>query len=164
MKTGMWWTIIVILLIVIGAMAWFLFSTQAPEGTVTGSTTGTVTGTATGSTPATSTQPLSAQVLVTSPARNAIVEKVFVISGTAPGPWYFEASFPIKVIDANGNVIANTHGQAQGDWMTTGLVTFTATASTTAAYSGPATVVLMRDNPSGLPENDDSVSVPVTIK
>jgi len=31
------------------------------------------------------------------------------------------------------------------------------------AYSGPATLVLKRDNPSGLPENDASISVPIEV-
>lgn len=31
-------------------------------------------------------------------------------------------------------------------------------------YIGPATLVLKNDNPSGLPENDRSVAVPITVE
>ena len=35
---------------------------------------------------------------------------------------------------------------------------------TATGYTGAATLVLKRDNPSGLPENDASVVVPITIQ
>lgn len=120
--------------------------------------------------PATTTKPsepaassLSAQVVVDTPAMGAKVGHVFTITGKAPGPWYFEASFPIIVTDAEGNKIATSHGQAQGDWMTTALVPFTAQVDV-GAYTGPATINLLRDNPSGLPENDDSIARDVVIQ
>ena len=42
------------------------------------------------------------------------------ITGEARGPWYFEASFPVVLTDGDGLIIAEGHGQAQGEWMTTG--------------------------------------------
>lgn len=107
--------------------------------------------------------PLSEQVVVTSPTAGATVGKTFTITGKAPGNWYFEASFPIIVSDADGNKIATSHGQAQGDWMTTNLVPFTASVNV-GSYTGKATVNLLRDNPSGLPENDDSTSFDVVVQ
>ncbi len=166
MRTTAWVALMAVLAVIIVILAYFVFVTPTPgaaTGTATGATTtenGTATGTATGTT---TTQPLSKRVVVTAPARNATVEKTFVVSGNAPGPWYFEASFPIKVLDKDGNVLMNTHADAQGDWMTTEQVTFTATI-TIANYSGPATLVLMKDNPSGLPEHDDSIEMPIVIK
>jgi hypothetical protein len=102
--------------------------------------------------------------LITEPVSGGIVGTSFIVSGKAPGNWYFEASFPIMVRDSNDNVIARTHGSAQGDWMTTDLVAFTATVNIDGDYKGPATLILLRDNPSGLPENDDSVSIPIVIQ
>lgn len=163
MRLSLWIGIVVVLFFVIIGLTIALFAIPGPTVTNTatttpGTTTGTATGTATGMTP-----PLSDRVTVTTPRPNATVEQTFIIAGSAPGPWFFEASFPIKVIDANGNVILNWYAEAQGDWMTTDLVTFVATASTTG-YVGPATLVLLRDNPSGLPENDDSVEIPIVIQ
>lgn len=109
------------------------------------------------------TAPLSARVVITAPTAGATVGKTFTITGKAPGSWYFEASFPIIVSDADGNKIATSHGQAQGDWMTTNVVPFTASVDV-GSYTGKATVNLLRDNPSGLPENDDSTSFEVVIQ
>lgn len=116
--------------------------------------------------PATQASPgttLSSRVSVTSPKPGASVAAVFSVTGKAPGNWYFEASFPIIVSDADGNKIATSHGQAQGEWMTTELVPFTASIDV-GSYKGKATVNLLRDNPSGLPENDDSTSFDVVIQ
>src|ERR1035437_3698542 len=49
------------------------------------------------------------------------------ITGQAPGTWYFEASFPVKIYDANGQLLGNVPAQAQSDWMTENLVPFAAT-------------------------------------
>jgi hypothetical protein len=107
--------------------------------------------------------PLSARVTVESPKEGAAVGKTFTITGKAPGNWYFEASFPIIISDKDGNKIGTSHGQAQSDWMTTELVPFTAKVDV-GSYAGKATVNLLRDNPSGLPENDDSTSFDVVVQ
>ena len=162
MRTGAWISLITVLTLIVVALAYFVFVVPAP-GTATGTATGATTqnGTTTGT--GTATQPLSARVIVTSPKADATVGKTFVVAGSAPGNWYFEASFPIKVIAQDGTVLLNTYATAQGDWMTTEQVTFTASI-TIADYSGPATLVLLKDNPSGLPEHDDSVELLITIQ
>jgi Immunoglobulin-like domain of bacterial spore germination len=88
-----------------------------------------------------------------------------LVSGKARGQWYFEGSFPIQVRDSDNNLIASAIAQAQGEWMTEEFVPFTATLSfASTTYRGPADVVLLKDNPSGLPENEDSVTIPITIQ
>ncbi len=87
-----------------------------------------------------------------------------MVAGSAPGNWFFEASFPIQVRDKDNNKIAQGVAQAQGEWMTTEQVSFTSTITLSTPYSGPATLVLMRDNPSGLPENDDALEIPIVIQ
>lgn len=160
MNTRTWWTIIGLLLVVIVVLMWFLFETPTPAPQPVATSTAATTTSAGTSTTA---QPLSKEVLVTSPQANATVGKTFIVSGVAPGPWFFEAVFPIQVRDAGNNVIGRSQGQAQGEWMTEGVVTFTSNM-TVSDYTGPATLVLMRDNPSGLPQNDDSVSIPISIQ
>lgn len=96
------------------------------------------------------------------PQPNAAVSSPLTITGQARGNWYFEASFPVRLLDDQGNEITITPAQAQGDWMTTDFVPFSAVLTfTTSAPSG--TLVLQKDNPSGLPENDASISIPVTF-
>lgn len=103
-------------------------------------------------------------IVVTNPTPGSVTGKEFMVMGQARGNWYFEASFPIEVVSATGTVIATGIGQAQGDWMTTEFVPFTAEIEVPESYIGAATLVLRNDNASGLPENARSVSFPFTIE
>lgn len=98
------------------------------------------------------------------PFPRAVTGKEFSVLGEARGTWYFEASFPIEVLDSSGNLLATGIAQAQSDWMTEELVPFEARIVTPASYTGPATLVLKKDNPSGLPELDAAMSFPITIE
>ena len=103
------------------------------------------------------------KIVVITPPPNSEVISPLEVTGNARGSWYFEASFPIKLLDASGKVIASAVAQAQGDWMTENFVPFRAelTFKTPAAKTGA--LILERDNPSGLPQNDESISIPVTF-
>lgn len=96
-----------------------------------------------------------------SPLVHTKIKSPLSVTGDAAGPWYFEASFPVILKDANGNILAQTGAQAMGDWMSTGTVPFSATLtwSTTTATSG--IIILKKDNPSGLPEYDGEAVFPV---
>ena len=89
----------------------------------------------------------------------------FFVSGKARGTWYFEASFPVKVYDANNKLIGSGVATAQGDWMTEDYVPFEAIIDIPATIqrTDKGTVVLEKDNPSGLPENDNSLTIPVYL-
>jgi heme/copper-type cytochrome/quinol oxidase subunit 2 len=102
---------------------------------------------------------------VTSLHANDLVASPLTVSGTVTGGgWFFEASFPVKVLDGNGTTIGKGTAQAQADWTSTSSVPFTAIVSFTAPLSATGTVVLSKDNPSGLPQNDASLSIPVRFK
>ncbi len=103
-------------------------------------------------------------ITVELPFPDAVVGKTFSVVGTARGAWFFEASFPIVVIDENKNEIASGIAQAQGEWMTENFVPFTSEILIPESFIGPATLILKKDNPSGMPENDASISFPVTIE
>lgn len=119
------------------------------------STPTTATTTAT-TTPATNTKPLTISNLKS----GQTISSPFTVTGKAPGPWFFEASFPIRVLDSAGKEVGRGIAQADGEWMTTDDVAFTAKLTFTAT-SGVGSVVFEKDNPSGLPENDAHVTVPV---
>ena len=106
---------------------------------------------------------VSEKVKVTLPFPGATVLKEFIVTGEARGGWYFEASFPVEVRDPEGNVVGRGLATAEGEWMTEEFVPFSAPV-TIENYSGPARLVLIKDNPSGLPEHDDSVSFPVVVQ
>lgn len=97
------------------------------------------------------------------PFPGAVVGKSFKVIGEARA-WYFEGSFPIEVLDAGGAQLAIGIAQAQGDWMTTELVPFEADIIIPDTYIGPATLVLHKDNPSGLPEHDASAGFEITVE
>mgnify|MGYP001570776670 CR=1 FL=1 len=98
---------------------------------------------------------------VDTPLADAVISSPLTISGAARGTWYFEASFPIKLLDGSGKEIAVAIAQAQSDWMTTEFVPFSAILTFTAPTTSNGTLVFHKDNPSGLPENDDSFSLPI---
>lgn len=100
-------------------------------------------------------------IKVSTPATNALVASPLVVSGEARGNWYFEASFPIRLYDASGVELVAVPAQAQGEWMTTEFVPFSATLNFNKPATATGTLVFEKDNPSGLPENDDQISIPV---
>lgn len=103
-------------------------------------------------------------IKIDSPRPNAVVTSPLEITGVARGTWYFEASFPVKLFDDNGAELVIIPAQAQGEWMTENFVPFKATLEFTAPTTATGTLVLEKDNPSGLPENADSLIVPVRFR
>ena len=102
-----------------------------------------------------------------SPRPNETVSSPLIVEGEAVGNWFFEASFPVFLVDWDGVIIAQGIATAQGDWMTENFVPFTATLTfdtATSTYSNRGALILKKDNPSGLPENDDALEIPVKIQ
>lgn len=100
-------------------------------------------------------------IAVNTPTAEQVIESPFTVSGEARGNWYFEASFPVQLLDGNGKEIATTTAKAQGDWMTTEYVPFEAVLTFAKPTTDIGTLVLKKDNPSGLPANDDQLRIPV---
>ncbi len=98
------------------------------------------------------------------PFAGAVVGKEFKVIGKARGSWFFEASFPIELLDKDGKKLASGIAQAKGDWMTENFVEFSADIKAPSSYIGKATLVLKKDNPSGLPEKEASISFPLTVE
>jgi len=100
-------------------------------------------------------------IQVTYPEPNAIVTSPLTVTGKARGTWYFEANFPVRLLDGNGREIAVIPAQAQGEWMTTNFVPFNVILNFTNPTTTIGTLVLEKDNPSGLPEHADELRIPV---
>jgi len=93
---------------------------------------------------------------------NKLISSPFTITGRAPGNWAFEASFPIELLASSESNLITIPAALTGDWMTTELVPFTATLSFDESAAGETgTLILRKDNPSGLAENDDSIRIPI---
>jgi len=100
-------------------------------------------------------------IIVDSPRPNQTVKSPLTITGQARGSWFFEASFPIVIVDANNNELGRGVAQAQGDWMTENFVPFGAVLEFDTPQTSAGFLILKKDNPSGLPENDRQLIVPV---
>lgn len=105
--------------------------------------------------------PQSAAITVEHPLPNAEVRSPLQVKGKARGTWFFEGSFPVILYDANRVPLAQGSAMAQGNWMTEEFVPFSLTLSFTIPQSRTGTLVLEKDNPSGLQQNADSVIIPV---
>ncbi|OGG45392.1 hypothetical protein A2673_01215 [Candidatus Kaiserbacteria bacterium RIFCSPHIGHO2_01_FULL_50_13] len=101
-----------------------------------------------------------------SPRPNAVVLSPLEIKGEARGSWFFEASFPIVIVDWDGKIIGQGYAEAEGEWMTTEFVPFVATvefdvSQISGAYANRGTLILQKNNASGLPEHDDALETPI---
>lgn len=103
----------------------------------------------------------STMVRVTVPKPDAVVRSPLTVTGEARGNWYFEASFPVKILDANDKQLGVGIAQAQGEWMTTNFVPFSTTVNFSVSTTQMGTIVFQKDNPSGLPEHDAQVRIPI---
>lgn len=106
----------------------------------------------------------NAMIRVATPTADAFITSPLVISGQARGNWYFEASFPAELIDANGKQLFIGPVQAQGEWMTKEFVPFNSEIIFAQPETANGTLILRKDNPSGLPENDAEVRIPVRFQ
>jgi len=106
-------------------------------------------------------------IVLDNPRPNQTITSPLTVTGQARGYWFFEASFPVVLVDWDGRIIAQGIATAKGDWMTADFVPFEATLTFAVdknAYSNRGALILKKDNPSGLPQNDDALEVPVVIK
>lgn len=119
------------------------------------------------------TEPLSTVykdlIEITSPLPNSVIdltapETVVTVTGKARGNWFFEASFPVELLNEMGDVLATGIAQADGEWMTTAYVPFQANLrfkATIAQTGSIGALFLRKDNPSGEKAYDDAFTVPV---
>lgn len=105
------------------------------------------------------------EVRVYAPEKDSTIASPVAVVGEVPGSWSFEASFPIRLVDSSGKVVAQSTAQVLGDWMTDQLVPFSAKLPYVAAsaHSGSGSLILQKDNPSGRAANDDTVVIPVRL-
>jgi hypothetical protein len=105
-------------------------------------------------------------ISVDMPLPDAQVSSPLIIKGQARGNWFFEGSFPITLTNWDGLIIAQGHATAQGDWMKTEYVPFTASIDYTLPAGTPyrrGFLILHKDNPSGESKYDDSLELPVQL-
>jgi hypothetical protein len=101
------------------------------------------------------------QIRVETPQAGDIISSPLLVQGSAVGPWYFEGDFPVRLETASGTVLAEVPATALDDWMVEDFVPFEVSVAFSPTVATSGYLVLMKDNPSGLPSQDASLRVPV---
>lgn len=87
------------------------------------------------------------------------------IEGKARGYWFFEGSFPIKLISTNNEILGISIATSSEDWMTEDYISFTSELNYTKSTStNRALLILSKDNPSDNRELDQEIYIPVVLK
>lgn len=103
----------------------------------------------------------SDEITVSEPVPNAQVKSPLSVSGKARGTWFFEASFPAEITDSHGKSLGGGVMQAEGEWMTEEFVQFNGEIAFEKPETAEGILILRNDNPSGLPENQKEVQIPI---
>ncbi|OGZ99852.1 MAG: hypothetical protein A3C07_00395 [Candidatus Sungbacteria bacterium RIFCSPHIGHO2_02_FULL_47_11] len=98
---------------------------------------------------------------VTRPRPNEVVSNPLEIRGEARGLWFFEAEFPVVFLDDRGTQIGFAIARAQGEWMSEDFVPFSSVMEFESSESVSGILLFKKSNPSGLPEYDDELRMPV---
>lgn len=104
-------------------------------------------------------------IIVDYPQAGGLITSPLTFSGQARGTWFFEASFPVFLVNWDGLIIAQGIAQATEDWMTEEFVPFTGSLEFEMPdYGDNGALIFQKDNPSGLPEFDDALEIPILFK
>ncbi len=96
---------------------------------------------------------------------NTIVLPEQIITGTAPGYYFFEGSFPVELRTAENEIFATVIAKTNEDWMTTQSVQFTVILPSSFDYIGTGSIRFIKNDPSDgeapfNPEQDELI-IPV---
>jgi hypothetical protein len=111
-----------------------------------------------------SMEPAAAAPGVDGYSPDMLVQSPLTLSGEAPGNWYFEGSFGLRLLDARGRELAETRARARGDWMREGSVPFEAEMSFEEPSTAHGWLVLEKANPSGLPGKEKEMRLEVRFE
>jgi len=103
-------------------------------------------------------------IIVENPKPDQVISSPLVITGEERGTWFFEACFPVRLIDGNGEEITVYYAQALDEWMTEDFVPFQSEIEFEKPGTDTESLVLEKSNPSGLPENKDEIIIPVRFE
>ncbi|MGK7388796.1 MAG: Gmad2 immunoglobulin-like domain-containing protein [Candidatus Cyclobacteriaceae bacterium M2_1C_046] len=109
-------------------------------------------------------KPITDLIRIEQPERNASVESPLRVEGKARGYWFFEASFPVVLIDKNDKRLASGIAEAKGEWMTEDFVPFEVELNFDTPEAQRGYLIFKKANPSGKPENDRSFQMPVIFE
>lgn len=104
------------------------------------------------------------EILIENPRPNQKISSPITVRGKVRGNWLFEASFSGELFDANDKSLGTVILQAQGEWMTIDFVPFTGELVFSTPETETGTLKIINANPSGLPENNKTILMPVRFQ
>lgn len=87
-----------------------------------------------------------------------------VATGEIKGGYFFEGNILVNILNRNKDLLRAGNGNAKTNWMTSEIVGFDAVMDFSGLKKGDAYIEIHNDNASGLPENDNSILIPIIIK
>ncbi len=152
--------LVVVFVVIIIALLWVLFfynPAKIPPGAVPAETSTPIAIVSGDGTLAIATSSLQPDMIVASP---------LALGGTVTGGgWFFEATFPIEIIAADGRtVLGTTTARAEADWASTGTVPWSAVLVFNAPHGSSGYVLFKSDNPSGDLSKGKALQVPVRFQ
>lgn len=104
------------------------------------------------------------KIIVSEPHIGATIGSPITVYGRAKGSWFFEGVFPIKIYDANDKLLGEGPAHFEGEtWMTEEFVNFKGEIEFKEPTTQTGYIIFKNDNPSGLPEHDESFKLPVAF-
>lgn len=100
-------------------------------------------------------------IIIESPKPYEKVSNPLLIKGKARGYFFFEATFPIKIVDESGNILMSDFIETKEDWMTENFVSFEKYLNLDFGNIKRGFIIFEKANPSGLKENQFEISIPV---
>ncbi len=107
---------------------------------------------------------LNTDPVIISPDISKPIGSPLLLSGEARGFWFFEGSFPVKLIDEKGQTIATGTAKAKSNWLTENFVPFEVKLTFKEPSTTNGQIILSKDSPSGLAENNRSIKIPVIFQ
>jgi hypothetical protein len=106
---------------------------------------------------------------VSEPSPNSRVTSPLRISGRAQGMWFFDGKLAVQLLDAAGNLIAESAAEARppagGNRTAPEFTAFALTLEFQTPTTTPAGLLILRNhNPSGDPEQDIIFAIPVKFR
>jgi len=107
---------------------------------------------------------LSDQIIITYPLPDELITSPLIITGKARGTWFFEATFPVSLLDSNENILTLHYGTTEEEWMTEDFISFTATIEFDDPQTATGFLVLEKNNLSDIREYDAEIIIPVRFE
>ncbi len=92
------------------------------------------------------------------------VDLGFEVKGSVTGDWFFEGTFPVRVLNQQGEIVETLSAEALEEWTTEEAVPFSFKIDMDLEEESIVVLKFEKSNPSDLEESNDSAEITVTLK